>query len=109
MDRTMPRRHKLPELLNRRDAAAHISATFFKIAPATLARKAAEGSGPPYFSVAGQALYAAPDLDAWAVKQLGEARVRFPAPPRTVRKPLGRPRLLSQEPTATESATLQLE
>jgi hypothetical protein len=57
-------------LLTRRQAAAALSEAGFPTAPATLARKASAGGGPPYRRYGPRVLYAWDDLEAWARSRL---------------------------------------
>ena len=70
----------LPQLLNRKEAAAYISARIGgAISVGTLARLASDGAGPPYRMWGGRrggqgrwAVYRPADLDAWIESQLCE-------------------------------------
>jgi hypothetical protein len=57
--------------LNRTAAAKFLGEHGLPIAPTTLAKKAVEGSGPPYQLWSGQATYDDQDLLAWADSCLG--------------------------------------
>jgi hypothetical protein len=60
-----------PSRLNRQDAARFLSQRGLPIAATTLAKKAVEGSGPPYAVWNGRALYSVDDLLKWAEVHLG--------------------------------------
>jgi hypothetical protein len=57
--------------LNRTAAAQFLGDHGFTIAPSTLAKKAVDGSGPPYQLWNGQATYDDQDLLMWATSRLG--------------------------------------
>ena len=57
--------------LSRSGAAQFLSQQGLPIAATTLAKKAVQGSGPPYRVWNGRATYESVDLLAWAEKQLG--------------------------------------
>jgi hypothetical protein len=57
--------------LNRADAAKFLGDNGLPIAPNTLAKKAVDGSGPPYQVWNGQATYDTEDLLRWASDRLG--------------------------------------
>ncbi len=52
-------------LFTRSQAAHHLCELGFKIAPATLAKKACVGGGPLFIKAGNRALYRASDLEAW--------------------------------------------
>lgn len=56
----------LDRLLPRRDAAQFLSEHGYKTAPATLAKLACLGGGPPFRSFGRRPLYHPSDLIAWA-------------------------------------------
>ncbi len=56
---------------NRQGAATFLTAQGLPIAPNTLAKKAVDGSGPPYQVWNNQAIYDDEDLLAWAAARLG--------------------------------------
>jgi hypothetical protein len=60
-----------PSRLNRQDAARFLTQMGLPIAATTLAKKAVEGSGPPYAVWNGRALYSVDDLLKWAEAHLG--------------------------------------
>lgn len=53
--------------LDRREAAAFLTQNGYRTAPATLAKKACLGGGPPYFLFGRRTLYRPHDLLAWAL------------------------------------------
>lgn len=57
--------------LNRTAAAKFLDENGLPIAPNTLAKKAVDGSGPPYQIWSGQATYDTKDLLEWASSKLG--------------------------------------
>jgi hypothetical protein len=57
--------------LNRTAAANFLGQNGLPIAPNTLAKKAVDGSGPPYQVWNGRATYETEDLLAWAASRLG--------------------------------------
>jgi hypothetical protein len=57
--------------LTRPAAAKFLGENGLPMAPTTLAKKAVEGSGPPYQLWNGQAIYETQDLLAWATSRLG--------------------------------------
>jgi hypothetical protein len=57
--------------LTRNDAAKFLTDLGLPIAPTTLAKKAVDGSGPPYQLWNGQATYDDQDLLTWATSRLG--------------------------------------
>jgi hypothetical protein len=57
--------------LNRTDAAKFLGENGLPIAPNTLAKKAVDGSGPPYQVWNRQATYDTKDLLEWASSRLG--------------------------------------
>jgi len=57
--------------LNRTDAARFLNDNGLPIAPNTLAKKAVDGSGPPYQVWNGHATYETEDLLEWAASRLG--------------------------------------
>jgi hypothetical protein len=57
--------------LNRPAAAQFLKDNGLPIAPNTLAKKAVDGSGPPYQVWNGQATYDTADLLEWAAQRLG--------------------------------------
>jgi hypothetical protein len=57
--------------VNRTGASTFLGENGLPIAPNTLAKKAVDGSGPPYQIWNGRATYDSDDLVAWAQKQLG--------------------------------------
>ncbi len=57
--------------LNRTAAAKFLDDHGLPIAPTTLAKKAVDGSGPPYQLWNGRATYDDEDLLAWAASRLG--------------------------------------
>jgi hypothetical protein len=60
------------KLLTRRAAAERVREKFgIPCAESTLAKRASEGTGPTYRIVAGRALYAEADVDAWAPSLIG--------------------------------------
>jgi hypothetical protein len=63
----------LPPNLRRAEAARYLRETHgLPCAPATLAKYACGGSGPPFRKAGTIPLYATADLDAWARSRLGE-------------------------------------
>ena len=60
-----------PSRLNRQDAARFLTRMGLPIAATTLAKKAVDGSGPPYAVWNCRALYSVDDLLEWAEAQLG--------------------------------------
>jgi hypothetical protein len=56
------------KLLTRKEAAAYISAAYFKVTARTLAVWASSDKGPPYRLLAGQAHYTRKDIDDWLDK-----------------------------------------
>lgn len=75
--------------LNRTAAAKFLGENGLPIAPNTLAKKAVDGSGPPYQVWNGQATYEDQDLLTWAASRLGpklrSTADRKPVPPPGVR------------------------
>jgi hypothetical protein len=75
--------------LTRSDAAKFLGENGLPIAPNTLAKKAVDGSGPPYQVWNGRATYDTQDLLEWASSRLGPKlrhtadRRRNPASPVT--------------------------
>ena len=65
-------------LLRRREAAEALTEAGFKIAPATLAKLASVGGGPPFRRFGAVPVYTWPDLLAWARARLMPPR--RPAP-----------------------------
>jgi hypothetical protein len=61
-------------LLTRVDAAVYLQSRGFKIAPATLAKLAVTGDGPPFVKFLSRALYQARDLDCWADGRMSPKR-----------------------------------
>lgn len=61
----------MPNYHSRVAAAAFLTERGWKTAPATLAKKAVTGLGPPYRTWGGRALYDEADLISWAELQLG--------------------------------------
>lgn len=59
------------KLVSRVEAARLLTEAGFPISPATLAKKAVTGGGPPYRVWNRRAMYEAPRLMAWANDQLG--------------------------------------
>jgi hypothetical protein len=57
--------------LSRADAARFLTGKGLQIAATTLAKKAVQGSGPPYQVWNGRATYCIDDLEKWAEAQLG--------------------------------------
>ena len=53
------------KLLNRKEAAAYITANFYKVSARTLAIYASNDEGPPYRILGGAAHYTQADIDAW--------------------------------------------
>ena len=51
--------------LNRREAARHLTALGYKIAPATLAKKACAGDGPDMIQIGARVGYRPEDLEHW--------------------------------------------
>jgi hypothetical protein len=74
-----------PCRLNRQKAARYLTDAGLPIAATTLAKKAVDGSGPPYRIGNGRALYDAVDLLAWAEAQLGP-KLRSTAERSTMRR-----------------------
>jgi hypothetical protein len=62
---------QLPRRLNRQEAARFLTEAGLPIAASTLAKKAVQGSGPPFRIGNGRALYDTVDLREWAEAQLG--------------------------------------
>ncbi len=71
--------------LSRSSAAQFLTENGLPIAPATLAKKAVDGSGPPFRIGNGRAFYDTEDLLAWAEAQLGP-KFRSTAERSTVRR-----------------------
>jgi hypothetical protein len=71
--------------LSRADAARFLTENGLPIAATTLAKKAVQGSGPPFRIGNGRALYDPADLLAWAEAQLGP-KLRSTAERRTMRR-----------------------
>jgi hypothetical protein len=78
-----PSNSQLPFRLNRQEAARYLTEAGLPIAATTLAKKAVNGSGPPFRIGNGRALYDADDLLAWAEVQLGP-KLRSTAERRTM-------------------------
>ncbi len=57
--------------LTRTEAAQYLTTIGLPIAATTLAKKAVDGSGPPFRIGNGRALYETTDLNEWAQTQLG--------------------------------------
>jgi hypothetical protein len=61
-----------PNYLSRKDASAHLLATWgLKRSPNYLAKLAVVGGGPAFHKGGRDPLYAPSDLDAWAMKIIG--------------------------------------
>lgn len=57
----------LKEMLSRKEAAEHLAALGFPVAPSTLARLAAKRQGPPYTRFLWRIVtYKRTDVEAWA-------------------------------------------
>jgi len=69
-----------PSWLNRQDAARFLTQRGLPIAATTLAKKAVEGSGPPYAVWNRRALYSVDDLLKWAEAHLGPKFRKFQIP-----------------------------
>jgi hypothetical protein len=70
--------------LDRRQAAAFLTARGYRTAPATLAKLACIGGGPPFESFGRKPLYREADLLAWA-------KAKTTGPRRSTSDPGGRP------------------
>jgi hypothetical protein len=84
IETALPNGH-LAHRLNRQEAARYLTDAGLPIAATTLAKKAVDGSEPPFRIGNGRALYDAVDLLAWAEEQLGP-KLRSTAERRTMRR-----------------------
>lgn len=68
--------HPSRKLLTRKEAAAYLTATYFKITARTLAVYVTDGYGPPYRLLGGAAHYSRKDLDDWVDDPARDGLVR---------------------------------
>ena len=62
---------RFPPRLNRQEAAQFLTDAGLRIAATTLAKKAVDGSGPPFRVGNGRAVYEVADLVLWAEERIG--------------------------------------
>lgn len=77
------------KFMTRAEAAAYITATYFKISKRTLSVWATEDRGPAYRRIAGQAHYTKADIDAWVLDDPENYGTVEPGSRTTAAKPAG--------------------